>query len=458
MQKKEKNAARRIYKSDSSKDHAPKKPSVSKKNLTIKVTGLNEYGEGTAKQGKQTWKFSRTVPGDLVQVKAPEEDKAFVRAEVLNILQASENRLNPACPSFSEGCGGCQWLHIEYPVQLEWKRRIVADFLDRRSGLKPRVLPVLGMTYPEEDQSAFNPRAYRNKMSLNNENGRLGFLKEYSHDLVYMKSCQAETKENQEVWLALKDRTFPPEILQVHLRSSDKQVGLLFFVKKQIPELKTLAQNLMKEIPLIKGIACASYRSYEVLAGCESLEQRLGSLRFLIPHNGFFQTNYAQALVLQEEVLKLLDPQKKDRILDLYCGAGFFALALAGSCKEVLGIENSSASIENAWKNSELNQISNVNFVCKDAGFAFADEQVKKFKADLVVLDPPREGCGPGLISGITRKHPRKIVYVSCYLESLSRDLKDFRSQGYLPSLCQPVDLFPHTFHVENIVVLEAQN
>lgn len=419
-------------------------------NIEARIEGLNEYGEGYFPLRNHIVKVGRTVPGDLVKVRLPAMVKRFVRAEAMELLEASPQRVAlQICPHFSDhaspflpGCGGCQWLHVNYPTQLKAKARIVNDLL-RRQGIKVVVQPVIGME---------NPQAYRNKMSLINSGGRLSFKKEYSDEAVFPLTCVQETLENQAIWEKLRDLPMPPELLQLHLRSVTAQVGVLLFVKQYTSAVETLAATIKGLDNRISGVAAASYRDYRLLQGSDNLEIELGNVSYGIPLNGFFQTNYHQALVLRDLAIARLELCPSDRVLDLFCGSGFFSLPIAKKVDSVLAVENNRESIQAAIKNAQRNRIGNARFVSADAAKSLQGQNANAFTVTLV--DPPRSGCGPELLAQLIRLRPMRIVYVSCSPESLASDLAVLCKSDYKVIECQPVDMFPHTFHVETVVTL----
>ncbi len=423
----------------------PFTPSTSQASLT----GINEFGEGTVQVAKHLVKIPRSLPGDKVSYRIVESKGNYARGQLLSIISASPERVKPECPHFEQSCGGCQWLHMNYAFQLKTKQNIVVELLQRRF-LRCEIGEIIGMA---------QPRAYRNKMSLANKDGRLAYLKEFSDQPLYPRQCMQESLENQNLWLKLRDVAFPPEILQVHLRSAGGRVGVVFFVKHYTQAVQELANKLMQADPAVIGVAGESYRDYRVLCGKNELEQELGGISYRLPLNGFIQTNYSQALQLRklvtDQVSGTLDAAGKpsQAILDLYCGSGFFSLALAKLSAKVLAIESNKASVASAVENARINKIDNCHFMAMEVEKGLGMCKAGEFS--LIVLDPPREGCSAHVLKQVARLAAQRIVYVSCSPQSLSKDLLELCNEGYRLIRCQSVDMFPHTFHVETVAMLE---
>lgn len=469
------------------------------------IAGLNEYGEGIFRGKTETVKIPRAFPGDRVRVCFDPDGKPFVSGRLERLLRPSPDRVAPDCAAHAAGCGGCPWLGLDYARQLEWKQRILADVLARRAGLAVEVLPTLGMAPGPEALagagldgtsgtgaadarlpdaggpgpagsgaagtqlagagSAGRPLGYRNKMSLVNAAGRMAFLKDHSEEPVFPALCGVATPPIARVWQAIRDWELPPEILQVHLRSGGAEVGVDFFVKRLTQPVHELAGRLM-QLPGVAGVGASSYRSHEHLTGRDHVEEAVAGWRYRIPLNGFFQTNTTMAEALLRLVLARLG--SGESLLDLYCGGGFFTIPAARQFGRVLGVENNAGSIAAAGQNWRLNQSAGTEktgptgrnrlrplepeFRCADVAQALAS--LKPGAWQTMLLDPPRSGCGEAVVRQILRLAPRRIVYVSCSPESLARDLKALAGH-YRVVFCQPVDLFPHTFHMEAVVVLE---
>lgn len=412
--------------------------------IEILITSIGYDGAGMAKRKDLDLFVPRSLPGNAVRVKIKNIRPHSAEGELVKIIKPSVKRVEPGCSAFENGCGGCQWLHMEYGEQLFWKKKLLTDVLKFQGNYSGGINDIIGMK---------NPSHCRNKLSLLNKDGRLVFMQENSSKTIFLDRCRQEIEGNQKVYDKMKDFSFPPEILQLHLRSNeDGKTGIHFFVKRFTPDVKRLGGKIMKEIKTVTGIGASSYREYRTIAGKDYLEQKIGNINYHIPLNGFFQTNYSQAGILQKLVEDCL-PVRSGNVLDLYCGTGFFSLPAALKSSRVMGIENNPDSVKNAGMNAVLNKIGNVEFIASGSGRIL--KELKPGFFDTVILDPPREGCEIGVVHELQRLKPKTIVYISCSPKTLANDLKLLAEKAYKVVSCQGVDMFPHTFHIETVIKLE---
>ncbi|HEX3020068.1 MAG TPA: methyltransferase domain-containing protein [Chitinispirillaceae bacterium] len=411
------------------------------------IVAMNEYGDGEIHGYHKVIKIVRTVVGDQVRVELPSEEKRFVYGKLVKLLKPSDKRVNPDCTAFDEGCGGCQWLHFDYSEQLHWKTRILRDILMQRCHLQTRINDIIPME---------NPSAYRNKLSLRNIKGHFSNMQDFDDTVIKTKHCKAETIPNQQARQFLMTLSVPREILQVHVRSTEKgELGMHLFVFCINTNVRDFADKMIKGIKGLVGIIAQVKDHCELLAGKDYLEYIGSNLIYKIPLNGFFQTNYVQARQLLDITLKQLACGRNDTVLDLYCGCGFFTLPIATKAGRVLGIENNVSSVKTASDNALLNKLNNVQFQTSDVACAL--KKLKPGDWQLVLLDPPRIGCEEKVLQELIRLSPRRIVYVSCSPSALARDLKKFLAASYVVCYCQPIDMFPHTVHMETVVTLEKK-
>lgn len=418
---------------------------MQKKNdiLEVEIASLGYGGEGVVKHKGSTIFVPRTVPGDRVRVRIRQAKEHYARGELVELLKPSGFRVRSGCNAFENGCGGCQWLNINYAEQLKWKTRLLKETVKFRGKMDFPVEDIVGMK---------EPFRYRNKLSLLNRKEKLVFMQEDSDRTIVFDRCNQETGTNQKVYEALRKIPLPEEILQVHIRSvTEGNAGICFFVKKMTQNVNRACSRIMKEIRNVAGIGVAGYRDYHTITGKSYLEQKVGGLLFRIPLNGFFQTNYTQARVLQEFVENAAG--EPGNLLDLYCGTGFFSLPLARKAKRVTGVENNTEAIRNAGTNAVINGITNCEFIASDV-LAFLQAQ-KPGVYQTIILDPPRSGCEPDVLKELLRIRPKTLAYISCSPESLVRDLKTLTEKQYKAVYCKPVDMFPHTYHIEALVKLE---
>jgi tRNA/tmRNA/rRNA uracil-C5-methylase (TrmA/RlmC/RlmD family) len=297
----------------------------------------------------------------------------------------------------------------------------------------------------------------RNKLTLARDvRGALGMCPEHSSDVLAVAECRQEMQVNMKIYAALKTIRVPESVTQVHLRAqADGKAGLHFFSKVFSKNFFRLARTIMQSVHEVAGIGLRTYRGYEHLEGEEYTTHDESGLVYRIPHPGFFQTNYTQAGKLLSLVIEYAEPKRSEHICDIYSGCGFYSIRLATLAKSVTGIDSSALSHDAAIENAKLNGIANVRFVNSDAVRALRSSRQGAF--DTVVIDPPRMGCDETVIDGLVRIRPKKIVYVSCAPLTLLRDSIKFARAGYRITKCQPVDMFPHTYHIETVVQLVSK-
>lgn len=443
----------------------------------LSIDRLSLGGDGVGRVGDCVAFVPYACPGDRLEIEITEARSNFVRGRIRKVLNASPQRTKPPCPyhfqveqSSEFYCGGCSWQQVQYPAQLEAKRQLVAETLARLGGLKHiEVKPTLGMS---------DPWRYRNKVQqpVGWEGGRLisGFFAPFSHRIVPIEDCLVQPELSVRIINRARDllqrfrlqaydeRSHRGWIRHLWIRTARDRAMLVFITRSpDFPREREIIEALIKEFPQLVGVHqnvnpgrtnVILGRGWRKIAGADFLEERLGPLRFLISPGSFFQVNTEQTLALYREVESMAG--RGNRLLDLYCGVGSITLWLAKNFQEIGGVEESRGAVRDAERNAELNGIENVRFIAEKTE-AFVHHMSAGNAGELtVVLDPPRAGCDAGVLKSLGRIGPRKIVYVSCDPGTLARDLALLHSSGYQVREVQPVDLFPHTAHIETAVQL----
>ena len=404
------------------------------------------YGGQALYKGKGITLFvPRGLPGDEVVVKIDKIKKNYGSGTLVKILKPSEHRVSSHCPAFDQGCGGCQWLHFDYKQQLFHKTKIVRETLKHIGKLNVKVEPVIGMQHPY---------AYRNKLSLHRDRkGKLGLCRENTQDVVVFDDCRQELPANVRVYKVLKKLHLPQSVTQVHIRSNTEgHTGIEFFSKSFSGFFHQLAERMAEEIRHLQGVVVRTYHGYQTAGGETFLLQQLGNSRFSIPHTSFFQTNYQQAETLLELVRRGVKTHGGQVVLDLYSGVGFFAIDLAPSVRRVIAVESDPRAVAAARCNARLNNIDNCTFIEEDVLTGL--DKIREKRIDCLILDPPRLGCERSVLERIGRIRPAKIIYISCAPDTLARDLTSLVAYGYRILDCRPLDMFPHTYHIETVVQL----
>ena len=450
--------------------------------LPLEITDLSAEGEGIGKYEGYTVFIKDTVPGDKVLAALTKVKKTYAYARPVKVLQASPDRVTPAC-TVAGPCGGCQLQALSYTKQLEFKAGKVRNNLERIGGLQPEVLdaayePILGM----ED-----PWHYRNKAQFpirRGKDGRLtaGFFAGRTHHVIPAGDCVIGTAENARILDLIlehmrKHRIDPydeesgkglvrhvlirkgfetGELLVCLIQSSQRLPGEKDLIRELsvIPGMKSISINVNRErTNVILG------KELRLLWGEPYIKERIGSLTYRISPLSFFQVNPVQTLRLYEKVREYAGLTGKETVWDLYCGAGTISLFLARDAARICGVEIVPEAIRDAEANAVLNGIGNARFYTGKAEEVFPSEcTLKGLRADVAVLDPPRKGCEKSLLDSLIRTGPERIVYVSCDSATLARDLKYLDEGGYRLRRYCPVDMFPMTVHVETCVLLVRES
>ncbi len=400
-------------------------------NLTI--TAMADGGQALGRHEGKVVFVAGTLPGEQVRVRIVETHKRWARAELLDVLEASPQRVEPPCPYFGE-CGGCHFQHIDYPAQLEFKRHLVAGQLERTGHVDaPAVNSALGMD---------EPWFYRNHVQFSvTQDGQLGFQSQKSHQVIPIDQCLLAHPLVDELHAAF-DLEWP-ELTRLSLRAgiyTGQQMCILETVDDQAPELET-------DMPL----SCLLRRSDGtdiVLIGQGAYQELLRGRPLRISSSSFFQVNTAQTERLIDVVERYLEPHPQDTLLDVYCGVGALGLSLAGQVGQIIGVEGHSAAIQDAQFNAQAAE--QATFIQGNAAQVLPEI---KYKVDKVIVDPPRKGCEPEVLAEIVRLGPERLVYVSCDPTTLARDAALLGQYGYVLAQAQPVDLFPQTFHIETVTL-----
>lgn len=439
--------------------------------FTVEITGLSHEGAGVGRVDGRVVFIPGSLPGDMIRMALTEVKRRFAQGRLLEIIIASPQRIAPGCAQ-APSCGGCQLQHLDYKAQLEWKRQLIQDAMQRIGGLDVPVLPTRGMD---------NPYFYRNKSQLpvgrQGDQAALGFFIKGSHEIVDLAECQIQHPLITKLALAVKEAVIDLKIepyewagqsgtlRHVVIRASfaeNKLMLILVTRTNELPRQEELVSRLTAEVPELVSIVhnvnhqAASIvlgRKTAVIWGESYLTETIGQLKYAISPQSFFQINSIQTKVLYDLVQRKMALTGTETILDLYCGAGTIGLYLAQNARKVIGVEAVAAAVRDARRNAELNGIDNARFI-----HGRAEEEVPKlisrYQVDAVVVDPPRQGCDGAVLQTLLAARIPKIVYVSCNPATLARDLAVLSQGGYMVGKIQPLDMFPWTSHVECTVLM----
>ncbi|KOO41067.1 23S rRNA (uracil(1939)-C(5))-methyltransferase RlmD [Priestia koreensis] len=440
--------------------------------ITIKRLGIN--GEGVGYYKRHVVFVPGALPTEEVVVEVTNTHPKFAEAKIKKIKKKSPQRVNAPCPIY-ELCGGCQLQHLQYPSQLDAKRDIVLQAFERHTRFNeigPKIKKTIGM----ED-----PWHYRNKaqfqVGLKDNKVIAGLYSANSHRLINIENCivqhQVTTKVMNTVKQILQDlkisvydekkRTGVIRTLVIREGFQTGEVQLVFITgQKEIPRQQLLVEEVKRRLPQVKSIVQnINNRKTSLIFGDETftldgkdvIQETLGDLSFELSARAFFQLNPTQTVKLYNEVKHAASLTGEDRIVDAYCGVGTIGLWLADGAKEIRGMDTIKESITDANENAQKHGFKNASYVAGKAEYWLPRWVKEGWKPDVIVVDPPRTGCDRQLLETMLKVKPKKIVYVSCNPSTLAKDI-DKLSKFYDVEYIQPVDMFPHTAHVETVTKL----
>lgn len=453
--------------------------------LITEIEKLDDRGSGRASFWRKNEKgndkklkltIPRTLPGEKVQVSV---DRSMRKRRIVKpdeIVEAHSERVTPECRHF-EQCGGCVWQHWSYEGQLKRKTEHVKASVVSQGFDPELVRDTIGME---------NPWHYRNKMEFTfAPDGSMGMHEQGNfRKIISLETCHIARIEMVEAAMEVADWAKRHRLegyekenhegllrhLMVRQSFASGEIMLGLFATESPLEhekaVEELVDRITSKFPQVKSLLWLENRDWadrvqseqtHILAGRDFIYDEMRGYRYRLWFDTFFQTNPIQAEKLVDLALEMGQPQKDEKMIDLFCGVGTFSLPFANRLYKLAGIEIVETSIESAKRNAQDNGIENTTFLAKDARHGI-DEMLETFgKPDMLLLDPPRSGAGGKVMRRIGRAQPERIVYVSCNPESFATDIKELGAFGYELRELQPVDLFPHTVHVECVALLRLR-
>jgi len=451
--------------------------------IELNITDIAFGGKGLAKPDGFAVFVDRAVPGDVVRARVTRKKKNYAEARIVDMVRPSPHRVEAPCP-YVGWCGGCKWQDVHYDAQLEYKQRHVEDAL-RHIGLIDKV-PV-HPTIPSPD--LFH---YRNKMEFSCSDRRWLLPEEMDHadidrtfalglhvpgtfsKVLDTRICYLQPELGNRILEVVRDHMkssglpayglrshagFWRFLVLRHSRAHDQWMVNILTAAENPEAVFPLAEKLRAEFPevvsVLNGVTArksgvAVGESTVMLSGGNTIRDRIDTFEFEISANSFFQTNTRGAAVLYDTVRRFADLEGGETVLDLYSGTGTIAIFLAASAASVIGMEMVESAVLDAERNCRLNNIGNCRFVkgdIREALSAITDSP------DVMIIDPPRAGMHQDVLKQVLTIAPQKVVYVSCNPATLARDL-GVMQETYRVHEVQPVDMFPHTYHIEAVARL----
>lgn len=408
-----------------------------KKDYNVKFETYTYGGEvmGRLEDGRAVF-TPYVMVGEEARIRSVVDKKRFVKAKKLSLISSSPDRITPKCAHF-EVCGGCHYQHITYDDQLKIKEQIVFDQLTRLGGIEnPNIAPIL-----PADEAFY----YRNTVQFHvTEKGQTGFLSAFDYQIVPLKECHLPQTAILDLWQQLDLETYPG-LKQVHFRCGVEDDLMVILESENHDQLPTM------ELDISVSVVHLSPAGAIVMAGDDHLLMQVKEKDFRVSAQSFFQVNTKQAEKMVDVVLKYM-PDSGGRLIELYSGVGLFTAFLAPRFKEVIAVENSESACEDFAAN--LDEYDHISLYMGDVKDILPGIEGN---ADAVLVDPPRSGLQPEVLDAIAARQPSTVVYVSCDPATLARDAQRFVEQGYSLVEVTPVDMFPQTYHVECIALLERK-
>jgi 23S rRNA (uracil1939-C5)-methyltransferase len=444
--------------------------------IEVVFEDLTHDGAGVAKVDGYPLFVKNALPGEKAKIKVIKVNKGYGFGRLEEILDESPYRVDAPCPIYKE-CGGCQLQHLSYEGQLLAKEKQVRDVLTRIGKLENvKVHPVLGMS---------EPWRYRNKAQVpvgEREGGLIaGFYQQRSHEIIDMEACMIQQEKNDEVVQAVKrictkygvtayneqrHKGTLRHIMARHGQVTKEVMVVLVTRTSELPNKEKIVKEIVESVEGVQSIIQnVNSKKTNVILGDETrvlwgeevIYDLIGNVKFAISSRSFYQVNPEQTKVLYDQALTYAELTGEETVIDAYCGIGTISLFLAQKAKKVYGVEIVPEAIADANRNAELNGIGNVEFAVGEAEVVIPNWYKEGIVADVLVVDPPRKGCDDALLQTIIEMKPKKVVYVSCNPATLARDLRVLEDGGYTTLEVQPVDMFPHTTHVETVALLEIK-
>jgi 23S rRNA (uracil1939-C5)-methyltransferase len=455
---------------------------------SIKFTGIADKGRavGRTEDGKVVF-AEGVVPGDVADVLVRRKKKGVLMGEAQSVHSYGEERVEPFCEHFWN-CGGCKWQHLDYAAQAKYKEQVVKDALTRIGKVNPEhFFPIRAAEktayYRNKLEFSFSNKRWLQPEELNtevsNEVDVLGFHPAGAFDKVIdINHCWLQPEPSNrlrngiqalaiEQGLSFHDaRAHEGFMRQVMFRITTlgEVLVLLSFHQDDPERFRPFMDALLEQFPEITTLCyCINPKKNDFLydldmhtyAGPGFVSEELGELRFKVGPKSFFQTNTHQAKVLYDTVVDFAELKGTENVYDLYTGIGSIALYIARHCGHVVGIEEIPEAIVDAEENAALNGIDNTTFYAGDVKDILSPAFAEKHGApDLLITDPPRAGMHPKVVELLLELNAPRMVYVSCNPATQARDLQ-LLSGSYRVVKAQPVDMFPHTHHIENVALLE---
>ena len=455
----------------------------------MKITSISSNGKAVGRKNNLVIFVNQGAPGDIIDVKIIGREKKFLIGSPIFFYEKSSDRTEPFCEHFGV-CGGCKWQHLNYSAQLKFKSQHAKENLRKISKMElPEAEPIMGSAetehYRNKLEYTFSNNRWLNQEEIQTEElinkNALGFhIPRMFDKILDINQCHLQPNPSNEIRLALKkfanakDFTFYDirkqqgllRNLIIRTTTTQETMVIVQFGEDNEKKIKKVMQFLTEQFPKLSSLLyLVNLKKNETIydqniltySGNNFIIEKMGNLLFKIGPKSFFQTNPKQAYELYKKIEVFANLTGGELVFDLYSGTGTIANFLAKSCLKVIGIDSVPEAVEDAHFNSRLNQIDNTEFYAGDMKDMLSGSFIKTHgRPDLVITDPPRMGMHQNVIKALNQLKPKRIIYVSCNPATQARDM-ELMSEYYEVIKTQLVDMFPHTQHIENIVLLNLK-
>ena len=396
--------------------------------MQVKIEKLDNFGRGITYINNKICFVEKALPEEVVEIEITKENSKLIEAKTVKIIESSNSRVESICP-YSKTCGGCNFLNLDYKEELLYKTNKVKDLVSKFTKLDNIV----------EDTNYINEYGYRNKIILHGKNKQLGLYEESTNNIVDIDKCLLVNNKINEIIKVLKEENISIEEALIKTSNDEKEV--LINIKGQVNNLDR-----------IKDLSDVFILNDKLITDKSTIITNIGEYKYYCSSASFFQINKDLTEKLFDEALNVVKEVRPNSLLDLYCGAGTIGIYVSKYANEIIGIDYNKSNISDANKNKELNNLSNIKFICDKV-----ENKIDTFKdIDMIIVDPPRKGLDQKTKEYLNIIKAKHILYISCDVVTFARDLNDLKEM-YEVKYIKPFNMFPKTYHVENVAVLELR-
>lgn len=400
--------------------------------MRVNIEKLDHFGRGITYINGKICFVENTLPGERVKVRVFKETKKYTLAKAVDYYQLSSDRVDVKCP-YADVCGGCNIGHLSLEKENDFKCDKVKEILKKFANIDSKII---------KNTVCSDEWNYRNKVTLHGFNNCLGFYKKGTNSIVRIEKCLLADEKINNIISLLNEMASEESIDEALIRVSNDSDEVMVSLEGNIHNFDILRNRV--DVLEING---------ETIFGDGLIISTIGKKKYYVSSKSFFQVNKKLTEKLYDEVLEIVEKVKPKSVLDLYCGTGTIGIYVSDHVDKIIGVDYSSSGIEDAKKNAVLNNVGNAEFICDKV-----ENVIDRFDdIDMVVVDPPRAGLDSKTIENMKRIKAKDMVYISCDPVTLARDLREL-SDIYEIVEVKPYNMFPRTYHVENVVYLRIKN